>query len=296
MFNRNKFMAIYQDYKNILGFFLFVILASCSDQNLPKYNVLDRLRIIALEANRPEESPGQSIQITPIVSDITESIALSFEAYGCIDQGISLGAEPSCANNNSKTTLGSGTISTLSAARAFTGEANAVSLTLPNESDILGLRSAAQKFNGVAYIVEYILKNSRGEQVSAIKRIAVSESTKSAKNNNPVITDLLLNGANPSSLPLSQTTEATINFMGTAAETYQKLLTSGELVTMGEEALTTWFVTDGKMKFQRTIGTESNEYEGPSDAPSARPAFLIAITRDGRGGVHHKIKCYGTCP
>lgn len=276
--------------------FLFLLLSACSDQNLPKYNVLDRLRILALEANKPEESPGQSIQITPIVSDITESTALSYAAYGCLDQGIALGAEPTCVGSITKIALGSGVISTLGVARAFTGEANIVSLTLPSAQDILALRSPAQQYNGVAYIFEYILKNSRGEQVSAIKRIAVSDTAKTSKNINPIINDFLLNGAIPASLPLSQTSEVSISFTGSPTESYQKMLASGELVSMQEEAMTTWFVTDGKMKYQRTIGAETNEYEGPSERPSSRPAFLIAITRDGRGGVHHKIKCFGTCP
>jgi hypothetical protein len=275
---------------------LTLLFSSCSDQTLPKYNVLDRIRILALVANKPEANPGELVQITPIVSDVTETSALSFEAYGCLDHGVALGAEPSCANSSSKISLSSGSINVITSARAFTGEANSFSLTLPSSSEILSQRSPAQKYNGVAYIIEYILKNSRGEQVNAIKRIAVTDTTKTNKNSNPVINEIYFNGTTASSLPTGQTVTASISFTGSPTESYQKMQASGEFMSLNEEAVTTWFVTDGKMSFQRTIGLDTNEFQVEGPSPSGRPAFLIAVTRDGRGGVHHIIKCFGACP
>ena len=269
---------------------------SCTNQNLPKYNTLDQLRVLALVAQPPEVNPGDTVTITPIVSDLTETNALSYSSYSCLDNGISFGAVPTCNGNPSKITLSTGTISTLSLAKAFTGTADTITLTVPDQSTILGLRSIAQQYNGIAYIFEYVLQNSRGEEVRAIKRIAVSYPNKVTKNTNPTISDFLLNGISAtSSLPLSTTLSTSLSFSGSPTENYSRMNSEGQLSTESEDLITTWFITDGKMKFQRTFGLEPNEYETPSQSPSSKPVYLIEVSRDGRGGTGYIIKCFGTC-
>jgi hypothetical protein len=159
----------------------------------------------------------------------------------------------------------------------------------------LDLRSPAQQYNGVAYIIEYILQNSRGEQVRAFKRLLVSTSSKISKNTNPDISNLLFNGIVETNLPISTEVAASLTYNGTPVETFQKMNSDTQLSNEVEELVTTWFITDGKLSYQRTIGVDSNKYEGPAVSPTGRPAYLIGVTRDGRGGSDYFIKCFGTC-
>lgn len=273
-----------------------LVLMSCSNQNLPKYNTLDRLRILALISQPPEVNPGDSVTITPLVSDINEATALTYAAFACLDLGISMGAEPTCTGNPSTVPLSNGAISTLSPTKSFTGVANAISFSVPNQQTILGSRSPAQQYNGVAYIFEYVLQNSRGEELRAIKRIAVSDASKTTKNTNPIINDFLFNGVSvTSTMPLGTTISASLSFTGAPTESYTRMNSSGELISESEELITTWFITDGKMKFQRTIGLDANEYQTPAQTPAGRDTYLIGVSRDGRGGAGYIVKCFGNC-
>jgi hypothetical protein len=281
------------------SFLILLFLAGCSDTNLPKYSQLSGLRILALKAQPAEVNPGETVTITPVVSDVTEATQLSYSAFTCMDSGIALGAEPTCNGNPTKVTLTSGSISTLTAIKAFTGLADSITVTVPDSQTILAQRSSAQKYNGVSYIFEYILQNSNGEQVKSIKRLLVSDVSKTSKNTNPDISDLLVNGGTIGgtieSLPLATEVETSLTYNGSPVESFQKMESNGQLRDEVEELVTTWFVTDGKMSYQRTIGLDNNKYEGPQVSPVGRPAYLIGITRDGRGGASTIIKCFGSC-
>lgn len=281
------------------GFLILLFLAGCSDSNLPKYSQLSGLRILALKAQPAEVNPGETVTITPVVSDVTEPTQLSYSAFACMDSGIALGAEPTCNGNSTKVTLTSGSVSALTAVKAFTGLADSITVTVPDAQTILAQRSSAQKYNGVSYIFEYILQNSRGEQVKSIKRLLVSDVSKTNKNTNPDISDLLVNGGTIGntieSLPLATEVETSLTYSGSPVESFQKMESNGQLRDEVEELVTTWFVTDGKMNYQRTVGFDTNKYEGPVVSPVGRPAYLIGITRDGRGGASTFIKCFGNC-
>jgi hypothetical protein len=277
------------------GYFVLVILAACSDKTLPKFNELNSIRVLALIAQPPEVNPGSTVTVTPVVSDIYETAGLSFSSFACLDYGIALGAEPTCTGNPTRVTLTTGTLSTLSAVKAFTGAADSVTLTVPDFQNILALRNPAQQYNGVGYIFEYILQNSRGGLVRSFKRLLVSDSAKTTKNSNPDISDMLFNGAVVVGLPLSVEVATSLNYNGTPTESFQKMNSDYQITSEVEELVTTWFITDGKMNYQRTIGLNTNNYEGPPNYPVGRPAYIIGITRDGRGGADYTIKCFGTC-
>ena len=74
---------------------LLLCLTSCTKDNLPEFNKLDGLRILAFQAATPEVNPGMAVTLTPIISDIGAT-SLNFSASSCIDPGISFGADPSC--------------------------------------------------------------------------------------------------------------------------------------------------------------------------------------------------------
>jgi hypothetical protein len=247
----------------------------------------------------PEVNPAETVTITPLVSDINETVGLSYSAYSCMDSGIALGAEPTCVGSPSQVILANNvSISTLAIAHAFTGIANGITINIPNAQTLLNLRSPAQKYNGISYIFEYVLQNSRGEQVKSIKRILVSDSAKTNKNTNPDIIELLFNGTvvvGGGDLPLSVEVATSLTFNGSPVEAYQKMNNELQLTDQVEDLVTTWFITDGKVNYQRTTGFDSNSYEGPSAMPSGRPSYMIGVVRDGRGGSDYIIKCFGTC-
>lgn len=272
---------------------LALISTACMSDKLPKYSELSGLRILALVAATPEVDAGGSTTITPLVSDINETTSLSYEATGCIPVTT---ADSSCSGNSTATSLASGTLSTgdMTTAKAFTGSAAAFTVNVPAAGVIYQTRSNQDQFNGVSYLVTYKLTNSRGGSVDSYRRIIVS--TRSPKNQNPILSDVLNNGAVFSSTIPTSEIEIAPSFGAGQSETFQELSNSGEYKTETEELITTWFASDGHFKYYRTLTSDKNLYTGPESAPTARDAFIIAVTRDGRGGIGFKRKCFGTCP
>jgi len=267
---------------NILFFFL---LSGCGKDNLPEFNHLEGLRVLAFKLSAPEVSPGDTVTVTPIISDI-RATSLTYTARVCLDPGVSYGATPSCVGNVSAVTLADQQTLTLPGANEnWTGLADSLTVQIPASAVIFEGRSSIEQFNGVSYLLEYILSNDLGETVRSIKRIVVSDSAKTSKNSNPITADILANGVSMTSLSWSSPVNLTTDLSLTSAETYSSKNSSGELGTAVEQLVTTWFVTDGETKYYRSEGLEADEYTAPSAAPVGRSVYILAITHDDRGGV-----------
>ncbi|MBL7546080.1 MAG: hypothetical protein JNL11_19830 [Bdellovibrionaceae bacterium] len=268
---------------------------SCADSKLPKYVELNELRVLSLIADKPEVNPSELVSITPIISDINENTALTFEAFGCIDLGVSLGAEPSCHSNPTKVSLSQGTITSATNAQMaqnFTGTAPAFTAFIPPASSIFSQRSSTDQTNGIGYLIEYKISNSRGQSVNTIKRILVSNKSNDQKNLNPVIDQFQSNGATigVNDFPLNGVYKIALTFDATSFQTYRLTKDDGSSETQGEQLTTTWFITDGSLKYFRSMNQDSNEYTAPAALPGNRKSFLISISRDSRGGaVFHRI-------
>jgi len=293
-----KFEAALKAARPLIVFFLIPLL-SCSKDQLPKYTELKELRVLALIANPPEVDAGASTTITPVISDITESSSLTYEALGCIDPGVSAGAEPTCSGNPTAVTLQTGTLNTgdMAANRSFTGSAVSFTVNLPAAGVIFSQRSAQDQFNGVSYLVTYQIRNTTGTTVQSFKRIVVSTRGAAEKNQNPNLTDVLNSGiAFTPALPAGQLINLTTSPAAPTAQTYTVQNSDGTTTTRTEEILTTWFITDGEMTFYRTTQGDQNEWKSPAATPMGRDVFIIAVTRDSRGGIAYVKKCFGTCP
>lgn len=279
---------------HLLQFFILLITCtSCMSDKLPKYSTIESLRILALIAANPEVDAGGSTSITPIISDINETNFLSFEAKACIPTSIS---DSSCAGNSTSVTLASGNLNSgdMTRAKYFTGAATAFTVNMPASSSIFQSRSTQDQFNGLSYLVTYTVTNSSGTSVSSFRRIIAS--TRNPKNQNPVLNDLLNNGGSfGTSVPTSEV-EVSPSFGAVTSENFQVLTSSGDYRTDTEELVTTWFATDGNFKYTRTLASDKNLFTGPESSPTSRDAFIIAIVRDGRGGIAYKKKCFGLCP
>lgn len=262
-------------------------LMACSDTTLPKYENLGGLRILALRADQAtqfsgvaEFSAGDTVVVTPYVSSYSLSGSVSYLARACTDPGVSAGATPSCEGVAGAVVVGSGTVS-LTGGGSNTGEANALSVTIP--SDVLSGRSSSDQYNGVSYLFEYKLTSADGRSTSAIKRLIVSSAAKT-KNANPTLTGLVADGASFTALPAAAVNVG-ISYPAGARETYTVMLADGTLLPQTEDLLTTYFITDGSLKYIRTIDGQTTTYTPPSPAPVDHSVVMVAVVRDPRGGV-----------
>lgn len=271
---------------------------SCSESKMPKYVELKDLRILTLVANTPEVDAGATVTVTPVISDINETTSLSYEAYGCIDPGVALGAKPSCDGNQTKTLLSQGTITSASnseMAQNFTGSAPTFTVSVPANAVIFSQRSSVDQYNGVSYLVTYKITNSSGQSVDSFKRIIVSLKSASDKNTNPAVNNILSQGTALASnaLPTSGIYNLQMELGTNAAQSYPFKKADESIETRSEEITTTWFITDGSLKYFRSTNQDSNEFTAPDSLPTTRKSFLFSVSRDSRGGVTVKRICGG---
>ena len=261
-----------------------VIFSACDRKNLPEFNNLDKLRIIALEVNNPEVNPGDTVTVTPWVSDITETVGLTDSVIVCIDPGLAYGASPSCESSNTRIDIRTNLALTLTGSN-FTGSANSFNVTIPAEATIFAGRTDQEKWNGVNYLIQYKLKNSSGIEISAIRRIVVTDPIKTAKNTNPVMTSILADGIAMAALPIGAVVQLSTDLTMASQESFQSKNGDGGFTTESELVAVTWMITDGSTKRSRTAVGSNNEYTGPSTAPSGRSAHFFAVARDNRAGI-----------
>jgi hypothetical protein len=264
---------------------------SCSNDNFPKYVALGGLRILAIvasdntapNAGKAEGSPGDVFTLTPYLSDVNSAGVLNYTAFGCVDPGVSNGAEATCANDPAAVNLGSGTVTGLSTANVYTGATAGISVSIP--STILSGRSNIDSYNGVNYLVTYAVTNSLGQTVKSFKRIPISDpTTGKSKNSNPGISRILANGATLTTLSGGAVVDLSTEFTAGSNETYSYMTTSGGQSSNTETLQSTWFYTDGEVKYYRTTSTDSTTYTAPDSFPTSRGALIVTVLRDGRGG------------
>lgn len=268
--------------------FLFILtlaLFSCSNDELPEFNKIEKLRLIALTTATPEVSPGDSVTITPVVSDLGTS-SLKDTVRLCVDLGIAYGVAPNCDNNPTTTDLH--TLRNLilpGIGDNWTGSADSFTFNVPIDTVIFANQTDAQKYNGVNYLVEYTLENSSGEKIQSFKRIVVSESAKTTKNLNPVVSDIFSEGVSMTTLPVGQKVNLSTNVSSASAEAYQLKNSTGILTDRTEVITVTWMITDGKTQYYRSEIGQVNQYTAPDASPTGRSAYVFAVVRDDRGGV-----------
>jgi hypothetical protein len=265
----------------ILPFCFFVL--GCQPDTLPKYVELGDLRILDISADTPEVNPGATVTLTPVISDINNAGALTFAWQACVDPGISYGANPTCEGNATATSVTTGAVAGLNAGNTFTAAVGTLTVTVP--ATILALASTAVKYNGATYLVTYNVTNSLGYTVKAFKRILVSDPTKTTKNSNPTITQVLADGTVIGTLTAGQKVELSMDSPAGSQESFSVLNSDGSFTAQVETLQTTWFYSDGGTKFYRTLGADKNLFTAPETFPAARSSFIVAVLRDGRGGI-----------
>lgn len=285
---------------------------ACSESNLPKYEALGPLRVLAIIASAPEvnlpapptvPAATQNFTVEVWVSDLDGAgRPLSWTLRGCADTGIAFGATPNCDNALDVQTYASpgawpGAVA--SATNAWTNRLASWTIAVP--TDVFVARSAftlgaIDQYNGVNYLLEFTISAANGDSVRAIKRLIFS--TRTPSNQNPLLSGILSNGAPlatsanldapvVNSLPTSRVTLAPqITSQGSAESDYSVQRSDGSFTTASEQLLITWFISDGSLDQARTsFDFPSLDWTPPASSPVGRNAALITVLRDGRGGV-----------
>ena len=263
-------------------FFILILLASCGGDNFNKVEVLKGFRILSVVTATPEVAPSSVANLQLYVSDV-EGAGRSHigTTISCIDPGISFGAKVNCDHDPSAPTAaftldtGSGDLP----ANLFTGLAiNTVSVTVPAAETIFLGRSAREQFNGVSYIVIFNFTVD-GKEVSAFKRIVVTNRFPLILNQNPSGSSILLNGTAITSAPSeNDILEVTSNL----PQTYEYITIEGNTETKTEELAVAWFLTQGEVNKPKSDVNEAVKYLG--SAPTV-PSIVLTVVRDSRGGV-----------
>ena len=315
-----------------LSYIAVLFLTACSAEKLPKFTVVQGLRVLGLQSSVPEiEFDGStftpnSVNFIPVVSDVYGAgRTLKYNLEFCLDPGITLGAIPNCENNLTRTVVATDQTVVDSAdflAPNYMGSLDPKTVNFSTASGtalaIMAQKYAAstatQLFNGLNLLVVFELYPSGEEssKVTSFKRIVFSSAAKTVKNSNPSGLEIRKSGVEISSLP-SVESELEAYLPSTQAEIYSLMNLDGSVSTKTEVLETTWFLTgpadiecskkkkcttDGLFSMSRTRLGEMNTFYIPEvSVPTTRGRILIGIARDDRGGVAD-IKRYltGTGP
>lgn len=272
------------------SFYLIILLPllifSCGDDSFKKVEALGNFRLLGILADSPEVDPNGdlSVDVQVLVSDIDGGgRTIQGTVQTCIDPGISFGAQVSCDYDPTSIPINYDidfqNDAGLGAANLYTGLTNTLTVNVP--ATLLTGRSSRDQFNGVGYIVIFKFTVD-GKEVKAFKRIVATN--RGALNQNPVISDLLLNSASIVTFP---TNGDELLVTSDAPETYS-YRTSDDVTEVRTESLqVAWYTSQGEFTLAKTNIDESTKYDSYS---SSGASLVMAIVRDERGGLDFIIK------
>jgi len=271
--------------RGLLSCLALAALCSCNTARLGQYEIIGDLRVLAIKTEPPEVSPGDTVTVTPLVSDINASRPLRFSVEACLDPGILIGATPTCADRPDQTVIVQDAELTGLASPEFTGAAPSFSVTIP--TTILDNRSASEKNNGVAYLVFYSVRAADGTTLLTSYK-SIWASTRSVKNTSPTLSGVKVDGGAPGALPTAKANLSAV-FTGDPKESYVSLDRFGVERTREENVVTSWYISEGTLEDPRSYLEEAVEWTPPAAPLADRRSIVVAVTRDGRGGESFQI-------
>jgi hypothetical protein len=272
--------------KSVNFIVLLFLLSACGDDSFKKVETLGNFRLLGIVADTPEVDPNgdRFVDVQVLVSDIEGAgRTIQGTVQTCIDPGISFGAQVSCDYDptslpadydiNFQNDLG------LGPANLYTGLTNIHTVEVP--VNILNARNSRDQFNGVGYIVIFKFTVD-GKEIKAFKRIVGTN--RGALNQNPVISDLLLNGSTILAFPANGD-----NLLVTsdAPDNYFYITSDNVTETRTENLQVAWYTSTGKFTLAKTNIDESTKYDSN---PSSGASLVMAVVRDERGGLDFVIK------
>jgi len=253
---------------------LSLIASSCSSDTMPKYSIIQGLRVLALQLDCPEVeydgtnftpppacSPAAAHQVllTPVISDLYgQGRSLSYRVTTCMDPGVGLGAIPTCEGSSTKILVDSNTIATHGPdqviAPSYTGSIDPIAIDLgqiPASASISSIYSASfgaltpdRIYNGSAILVFFELypTGDESKKISTFKRLIYSGATKTSKNLNPASLYFKVNGSALTTLPGAET-KIDADVPSSSLEPYFAMKPDGTLTSETEAVETQWFLT-----------------------------------------------------
>lgn len=267
--------------KLILYPIIFSFIFSCGD-DFDKKSKLAGLRILALEADRPEINSASTVTISPLISFVGGgNTTLDYTWEACPDPGIDYGADISCKSSLVSLKLsGSGSFSLASlTATSNTGNATDLAISIPADAfTYLGTLDSKTQYNGLNYL--FIIKYSdsgSSAKTSAYKTIKLSTKPSGLLNTNPTAGNIQFGGGDISAYPSSEGSISVANL--SASESYDYDSDIG-IQNLKEDMFVSWYSTTGEFLYNRTDIGEKNTF-----TPSGTTGVILIVYRDGRGGV-----------
>jgi len=262
-----------------------LLLLSCSDDSFKKVDKLGEFRVLGIQASSPEVNANTNVNFNLLISDIEGAgRSVSLEVEGCIDPGITQGAQPNCDHDPNKF---SDIVPDITNALIAPGYTALVSVPnpVPVPLSILTGRNARDQFNGVGYLVTFTF-DVDGEKIKTFKRILVT--SRASLNSNPSFndnTDILLNDVEiNNSLPVEGDK---LRLKAGIPENYQVQNIDSSVEDKTEKFEVAWYSSYGEFSKPKSFTLE--EVELKASSPSGASVFVVVI-RDGRGGIDFIIK------
>jgi hypothetical protein len=271
---------------------LLLLLFSCSRDEFKKYTKLKGLRVIAIVADTPQINetnftPNATINLTPWISyPKGNGEEVNIKGTVCLDPGVGLGAKPVCDNpdfilDEFDVDYDTGL---LTEDNFYTGAmTTSIPITISASQKLLidNNTTTNQRKNGVNFIVTMTVKAGKNK-INTFRRI--SYTSRSEVNTNPSFDDIVTSsGAELSTLPKGDKKLKLKNISD--EESFIFINSNGEDISITEQFLTTWFVYRGDVFPSRTTTKTKLNY----DPPSSGKDIIVAVLRDGRGGVAARL-------
>ena len=262
-----------------MRYLILLLLIACGDSDMKKVEELEGFRILGVITQTPEVVPGALVSDLQIIfSDPKgQGRVIPGTATGCVDPGVSFGAEVSCDKDPTKVTqaisINTGTADATNG--FFTGVTPAFgSFTVPG--NIFFGRSERDKFNGIAYLIIFEFTVD-GKKVSTVKRIVATN--RGTFNSNSTGSSMLLNGAPIASSPAKGDRLSVSNI---STETYDYENVDGSLETRTEKLQVAWYLSKGEIDKPKSFIAEDVKYLDPKVTGTY---LQLAVIRDDRGGI-----------
>jgi len=272
---RKKFLFL------LFGYFLTT---ACADNSLTQSYEISRFKVLALVADKPETLPGETVTITPFISDILgNGRPLTVSASACLDPGVGVGALPTCAGSPSENLLAKDVILNGPSGPTYTGYSDTqIVLTTPESSIIFDQVSLEAQQRGVNYLVSFEFKTGGEVLEKSFKRIIVS--TSPVQNTNPVFDTPAIVDAKGDLQRLDAEKKIFGKFTPESIESYVDLI-SGAPQTQQEKLFISWFVSRGNFSLANTNASDGTIWKPDPEENNSIPFVLVLVLRDNRGGM-----------
>lgn len=275
--------------KIFISVLCFLLLSSCGEVDFAtEFSDLGSLRIVGAIASSAEvdgtSNGAESVTLTPYISDINAAgRVFTVSVTSCLAPDLAQGADPTCETRQVETYPNSNTFdtNTLSGSN-FTGPMSPITISINNPAGLIAPYSAQQKFNGVSYIVIFVLTSGE-TKLTFVKEINIT--TRATRNSNPIVQDITFDKNPITNSPTIKGKLAVTFAAGGAMETYEEMDNSGTISTQTESYLITWFYSRGEVTPWRITEGQTSTYK-PFDSSGIT---LIAVIKDRRGGTDIKI-------